>query len=221
MSLIKHAIFASAAAAFFAAAVPAQAIIINIDATVSGCSGGNACSMGAQYLPPNATVNLINPQTYTFGPGTYTITNGDLTGNYSAWRYNGAANWVWNFGITTDNGNGTGNVFFVGGSGGIYSTQAGSAGAHAGNYGGPGGPVLPLLDPTGGPDNYLATFTLASTTTLNFFVLDYYGPDNAGGVSLNIAGGVPEPSTWAMMILGFAGVGFVAYRRRRVGALAA
>ncbi|WP_084030971.1 choice-of-anchor K domain-containing protein [Bradyrhizobium paxllaeri] len=26
---------------------------------------------------------------------------------------------------------------------------------------------------------------------------------------------VPEPSTWAMMILGFAGVGFMAYRRKR------
>jgi hypothetical protein len=26
--------------------------------------------------------------------------------------------------------------------------------------------------------------------------------------------GVPEPSTWAMMILGFAGIGFMAYRRR-------
>ncbi len=26
---------------------------------------------------------------------------------------------------------------------------------------------------------------------------------------------VPEPSTWAMMILGFAGVGFMAYRRNR------
>jgi hypothetical protein len=25
---------------------------------------------------------------------------------------------------------------------------------------------------------------------------------------------VPEPSTWAMMILGFAAVGFMAYRRR-------
>ncbi len=25
---------------------------------------------------------------------------------------------------------------------------------------------------------------------------------------------VPEPATWAMMILGFAGVGFMAYRRR-------
>lgn len=28
---------------------------------------------------------------------------------------------------------------------------------------------------------------------------------------------VPEPSTWAMMILGFAGVGFLAYRRRNQG----
>lgn len=29
---------------------------------------------------------------------------------------------------------------------------------------------------------------------------------------------VPEPSTWAMMMLGFAGVGFMAYRRKRHGA---
>jgi len=33
---------------------------------------------------------------------------------------------------------------------------------------------------------------------------------------------VPEPSTWAMLILGFAGVGFMAYRRKsRPAALAA
>ncbi|WFU18735.1 PEPxxWA-CTERM sorting domain-containing protein [Bradyrhizobium sp. CB3481] len=32
-----------------------------------------------------------------------------------------------------------------------------------------------------------------------------------------IAPAVPEPSTWAMMILGFAGVGFIAYRRRSYG----
>jgi outer membrane lipase/esterase len=30
--------------------------------------------------------------------------------------------------------------------------------------------------------------------------------------------GVPEPSTWAMMILGFCGVGFMAYRRKQNGA---
>jgi PEP-CTERM motif-containing protein/von Hippel-Lindau disease tumor suppressor protein len=29
--------------------------------------------------------------------------------------------------------------------------------------------------------------------------------------------GVPEPSTWAMMILGFCGVGFMAYRRKQNG----
>ena len=27
-------------------------------------------------------------------------------------------------------------------------------------------------------------------------------------------GGIPEPSTWAMIILGFAGIGFMAYRRQ-------
>jgi hypothetical protein len=31
---------------------------------------------------------------------------------------------------------------------------------------------------------------------------------------------VPEPSTWAMMILGFAGVGYMAYRRRNQPAVA-
>jgi hypothetical protein len=30
---------------------------------------------------------------------------------------------------------------------------------------------------------------------------------------------VPEPSTWAMMILGFVGLGFMAYRRKSSGAL--
>jgi hypothetical protein len=35
-----------------------------------------------------------------------------------------------------------------------------------------------------------------------------------GTVDTRIAGGVPEPSTWAMMILGFAGIGFMAYRRK-------
>jgi probable HAF family extracellular repeat protein len=34
-------------------------------------------------------------------------------------------------------------------------------------------------------------------------------------------GGVPEPSTWAMMILGFAGIGFMAYRRRTIAVLMA
>jgi PEP-CTERM motif len=40
-------------------------------------------------------------------------------------------------------------------------------------------------------------------------------------VSLNVTAAVPEPSTWAMMILGLAGVGFMAYRRKAKPALMA
>jgi hypothetical protein len=35
----------------------------------------------------------------------------------------------------------------------------------------------------------------------------------------SVSPSVPEPSTWAMMILGFAGVGFMAYRRRNKTAM--
>jgi len=37
--------------------------------------------------------------------------------------------------------------------------------------------------------------------------------DNTGIQTLSVAA-VPEPSTWAMMILGFVSIGFMAYRRR-------
>jgi hypothetical protein len=37
-------------------------------------------------------------------------------------------------------------------------------------------------------------------------------------VTVSVPGAVPEPSTWAMMLLGFAGLGFAAHRgRRRAG----
>ena len=37
---------------------------------------------------------------------------------------------------------------------------------------------------------------------------------------LYVSDAVPEPSTWAMMILGFVGVGFMAYRRQKDATLA-
>jgi hypothetical protein len=39
-------------------------------------------------------------------------------------------------------------------------------------------------------------------------------------VNSAVQNGVPEPSTWAMMILGFAGIGFMAYRRSRKSTMA-
>jgi hypothetical protein len=40
------------------------------------------------------------------------------------------------------------------------------------------------------------------------------GNTGAIDVSTVSTSSVPEPSTWAMMILGFVGVGFMAYRRK-------
>jgi hypothetical protein len=44
--------------------------------------------------------------------------------------------------------------------------------------------------------------------------------ESFGAVSFQATGGVPEASTWAMMIAGFAGLGFLAYRKRAVLAAA-
>jgi PEP-CTERM motif-containing protein len=41
------------------------------------------------------------------------------------------------------------------------------------------------------------------------------------GVTFSEVNAVPEPSTWAMLLLGFAGVGFMAYRRKPKPALMA
>jgi hypothetical protein len=52
-------------------------------------------------------------------------------------------------------------------------------------------------------------FSLSPEDAANFQLV--YSPGLLPDIS---PGSVPEPSTWAMMILGFAGVGFMAYRRR-------
>lgn len=52
---------------------------------------------------------------------------------------------------------------------------------------------------------------------LKLFYWDSNFSDNTQYVTAQISA-VPEPSTWAMMILGFAGVGYLAYRRRNQAA---
>jgi hypothetical protein len=47
-----------------------------------------------------------------------------------------------------------------------------------------------------------------------------YGDNRLGTVDIGVASGVPEPSTWAMMVAGFFGLGFVARRRMKVSATA-
>jgi len=49
-------------------------------------------------------------------------------------------------------------------------------------------------------------------------VPDYFAVDGVSATGLSgprQLNGVPEPATWAMMLLGFAGIGYAAYRRAR------
>jgi PEP-CTERM motif len=41
-----------------------------------------------------------------------------------------------------------------------------------------------------------------------------FAGENIGDGLVVINPAVPEPSTWAMLLLGFAGIGFMAYRRK-------
>jgi PEP-CTERM motif len=49
----------------------------------------------------------------------------------------------------------------------------------------------------------------------NTLGLGSWGPGT--NISIDVTFGVPEPSTWAMMLLGFAGIGFAGYRSSRKG----
>jgi len=62
-----------------------------------------------------------------------------------------------------------------------------------------------------------AAWFVTGVNVLSFQVTDL-GPPLGLRVDA-LAGAVPEPSTWAMMILGFMGVGFMAYRRKGHAAL--
>jgi hypothetical protein len=62
----------------------------------------------------------------------------------------------------------------------------------------------------GGPINFNPNASGIYTFDLKLFSAD---DRQLGDVSIQV-NAVPEPSTWAMLILGFAGIGFMAYRRK-------
>jgi len=70
---------------------------------------------------------------------------------------------------------------------------------------------------TGGLSPLFQVAEINGTSVESVFIKD--ASIGCVGDACVITTGVPEPSTWAMMILGFAGVGFMAYRRRTQSSL--
>jgi hypothetical protein len=67
-----------------------------------------------------------------------------------------------------------------------------------------------------GTDTFVGTTLTGLGLTDGTYVYSWGTGLDADSITVNI-GAVPEPSTWAMMILGFCGVGFMAYRRKQNG----
>ena len=76
-------------------------------------------------------------------------------------------------------------------------------------------PEYATLAPSGDPASGIIDFGFEdSGETFSASGVDFLEPTQV------LASSVPEPSTWAMMILGFAGLGFAGYRRAKSGTAA-
>jgi hypothetical protein len=74
-----------------------------------------------------------------------------------------------------------------------------------------------LLDGAFGP---VSAATGPFTSDETQFAVDFTAPRQSFGGSIQLTTGVPEPSTWVMMGLGFAALGFAAWRRKPSARLA-
>jgi hypothetical protein len=95
------------------------------------------------------------------------------------------------------------------GAGNLYTAANGSI---------KNGQFNPWIQGTGVFD--LSILGLTANSTITSVVFEFgTSPDFFLGATLDQVGAsgpaAPEPSTWAMMILGFAGVGYMTYRRRK------
>ena len=98
---------------------------------------------------------------------------------------------------------------------GAPEAASGPAGATASGASCDNSDVFPS-QPVGGPP-FTRQYDLMNNTDKPLPITSVVLTSNTPALELdNVAyvAAVPEPSTWAMMILGFMGVGFMAYRRK-------
>jgi hypothetical protein len=102
-----------------------------------------------------------------------------------------------------------------------FTTLSGPVVESIGEFNGPGS----FNDPGPFPSGLLVGTFFIPLDAIALTVSGTFGNsviDSSSGVNVCLGdgpcgavGAVPEPSTWAMLILGFAGIGFMAYRRRQ------
>jgi hypothetical protein len=187
------------AGGLLAAATLAQAVVVNIDAThgftYDGGGSDPAPQPGDHINPIGSLIELSLPA------GDYQITNAFAEGKpgaqFGAWSYNtGTSSWTWAFLVADAS---TDKVIFWNSAGDGSSAAAVEA--------------LPAVQ------SYRRALTLAAPTTLLFTLRDYYVPDNAGGISLDVSP-VPEPAAVALWAAGLAVVGATVRRRATAPAAA-
>jgi hypothetical protein len=227
------------AAALLLGAAPASAAVFT--GTGSGTDGpvtGTAdITLGTGSLTVKLTDNTVNPNSIgqslsdieiafanTLGPATLTSATGQLiTINTNGTFTNDPGNPT-HWGVTT-----SGNTLFLAtagtgapggqpvdliigppGANGLYSNSNNGMGHITGGF----DAHDPQLSGTGTfviSDASISLNSIINSVTLSFGT----GPETF--VVAHLTPTVPEASTWAMMVLGFFGVGFMAYRRRRSG----
>ena len=151
---------------------------------------------------------------------------GDSTYNFSVTNNLGGSNDIYFFGVLLETSTITGyplgwapkNPFWsnapYGGSDTVYNNSWYSESG-------------PYVEPGQTLSGFEVEFTSAAQTNIQWFAYALGGVYTGGGnFNGNINPGfegaigeifaIPEPSTWALMLLGFAGMGYVGYRRARM-----
>lgn len=185
------------AGAMLAASMPAMAATTTVDIdglTNASLDGSNAVNVALRA----GTYNVTFTQAAFTAFSRFASESGcDASGGNCQTGFENSARYIID-GTTFLFGDGaaTGGIGPV--SGGAYYDSAARSFANAGKY--------------------LTSFTLANDSTVGFYLYDDNLGDNRGGVSLALAGAVPEPSAWALFIIGFGAVGASLRSRRRVTA---
>ena len=179
----------------------AQAAVLFSDNFNGEAQGLNYTSF-AKFNVSAGSVDLIGPGFYDFYPGhgNYVDLDGSTGGQNPAG------------GITTKTSFGAGSYTLTFALGGSTRGDANTVEVKLGSF-------IQDITLTSGAGLTSQSFTFSTTGgALSFTNLG--NSDNLGLIldNVQVSGAVPEPATWAMMALGFLGLGGLAMRRRRAAA---